>query len=70
MHGEYKVKSNVYFVTPTYVSAVKLPSSGSTSKNHKYLWHPDTHTFGIIMKVHMPLTILKLIDAYSHKNKR
>jgi hypothetical protein len=29
-------------VTHTYVSAFKLPSSGGASKNHKYLWHPDT----------------------------
>jgi hypothetical protein len=47
------------FVTPTYVSAIKLPSSGGASKNQKYLWNPDTHTFGIIMEVHMPLTTLK-----------
>jgi hypothetical protein len=23
-----------------------MPSSGGASKNHKYLWHPDTNTFG------------------------
>jgi hypothetical protein len=24
---------------------MKLPSSGGISKNHKYLWHQDIHTF-------------------------
>ena len=28
------------------------------------------YTLGIIMEVHIPLTILKLIYAYSHKTKR
>jgi hypothetical protein len=47
------------FVTPTYAAAIKLPSAGGASKHHKYLWYPAIHTFGIIMEVHMLLTILK-----------
>ena len=40
-----------------------------SSKNHKQLWHPDTHTFDITLEAFMSLTIFKRIDAYSHKTK-
>ena len=43
--------------------------SGRSTKNHKQLWHLDTHTLDITLQALMPLTILIWIDAYSHNTK-
>ena len=57
------ITKKVHFVTATYVSATKLPSSGCTPKNHSHSRHPDMRTFSITMKAHMHIQIVYITNS-------
>jgi hypothetical protein len=59
------ITNRVYLAAPTYVSATNLPSSEGRPKNHNHRRHPNTRTVSITIKVHMPVTTLKLKQTFS-----